>query len=138
MEHKIVFGEGTDYERELYVHPPKGKKARMMMPKILSFMSMIAEKQRSSGKEEEGLDFEQINSMLTAFWSTSEFEDVLVPFVLGLDDPEGRKYLEENGTTMDIVSSFMVAAQHLIEESFGRKEVQAALGKSNEEAPEAQ
>lgn len=138
MENKIIFGEGTDYQRELTIRPPRGKAARMMMPRILSFMSSVAQKQRDLGREDEGLDFEEINEMLTAFWKTSEFEDVLVPFVLGLDNPEGRKFLEENGTTMDIVSSFMTASQQLIEESFGRKEVQAALGKSNDEAPEAQ
>lgn len=138
MENKLIFGEGTDYQRELYIKAPRGKKARLMMPKVLNFMSKVAERQREAGKEEEGLDFEEINAMLSAFWSTDEFEDSLVPFVLGLDDPEGRKYLEDNGTTMDIVASFMVAAQYLIEESFGRKEVQAALGKSSDEAPEAQ
>lgn len=134
----IIFGEGTDYERTLHLKAPRGKKARVMMPRILSFMSAVAEKQRASGKEEDGLDFEEINAMLTAFWSNNDFEDILVPFVLGLDDPEGKKYLEENGTTMDIVASFMAAAQYMIEESFGRKEVQAALGKSSDEAPEAQ
>lgn len=124
----IVIGEGTDYEKVLHIERPKGKIARKMMPKILDFMASI--KDMNSGETE----LESVLNLINTFWSMEEFEEVLVPYVLGLDDEQGRQYLDENCTIIELIESFTKAANFLIEESFSKAEVQQALGKSKTEA----
>jgi hypothetical protein len=133
LRNKIVLAEGTDYERTIYLNKPKGRKAREMMPKVLAFMSELSKSQDNGSVS----DVEEVSNMMLKFWSKSEFEDVLVPFVLQMDTVEGKRYLDENCTTVEIIDAFSKAAQYLIEESFQRAEVEEALGKSTEEAQEA-
>ena len=125
---RIVLGEGTDYEKTIFIDRPKGRKAREMMPKILSFMSKLKD------MNENERDLDSVLGLIDAFWSRAEFEDVFVPYVFGLDNPEGMKYLSDNCTIVEIMEAFSAAAYFLIEQSFARKEVQAALGKSVDEA----
>ena len=131
LRNKIVLSEGTDYERTIYLNRPKGRKAREMMPKVLAFMTELSKQQ------EDATDVESVSRLILQFWSKSEFEEMLVPFVLQMDTQEGRKYLDENCTLVEILDAFSKAAQYLIEESFQRKEVEEAMGKSNVEAQEA-
>lgn len=132
QRHKIILGEGTDYEKTIYLERPKGRKSREMMPKVLSFMAQLKDLRQDEN------DLGSILALVDAFWTRDEFENILVPYVLGLDNPEGRKYLDENCTMVEIMEAFSSAANFLIEQSFARREVQAALGKSTDEAPEAQ
>lgn len=134
IRNKIVLGEGTDQEKTIYLSKPKGRKAREMMPKVLAFMSELS-KNQSSGKKN---TMDEVSKTISQFWSKTEFESELLPFVLQLDTIDGRTYLEENCTIGEILQSFTKAAQYLIEESFQREEVQDALGKSQDEAQEAQ
>lgn len=128
----IVIGEGQDYEKTVYVERPKGRKAREMMPKVLSFMAKLRD------LKQDETDIDSILSLVDAFWSRTEFENELVPYVLGMDTPEGKEWLNDNGTIVEIMEAFSTAANFLIEQSFSKAEVQAALGKSADEAPEAQ
>ncbi|NJO31717.1 MAG: hypothetical protein HC874_32330 [Richelia sp. SL_2_1] len=128
VKHKIVLGENTDYEKTIYIDRPKGRKAREMMPKILSFMGKLKDLRQDEN------DLDSILGLVDAFWSREEFENVLVPYVLGLDNPEGMKFLDENCTMVEIMEAFSSASGFLIEQSFSRRDVQAALGKSTDEA----
>lgn len=127
--HKIVLGEGEDYEKTVYIEKPKGRKAREMMPKVLSFAAKL-QQLRADEKD----NIETFLALVEAFWGQNDFEEVLLPYVLGLDNPEGRKYLNENCTLVELMEAFNVAAGFLIEQSFSKPEVQAALGKSTDEA----
>lgn len=132
---KIVIGEGQDYERTVYLTKPKGRKAREIMATVLEFMNKLQKTQASGDADQNSLM--GIITLLNVFWTGSEFEDVIAPFVLQLDNPEGRKYLDEQVSTGEMLNSFIKAAEYLIESSFGQAEVQEALGKSNDEAQEA-
>lgn len=125
---EIIFGKGQDYERTLLIFPAKGKKARKMMPSITAFMEKVAK----------GGDSSNPIDVMNQFWSDSEFEDILVPYVLGLDTKEGKEYLENEGTPLDVLNAFMEAATYLVGTSLNSPEVAEALKKLNEEAPEAQ
>lgn len=129
---KIVLNEGYEEEKTIYLKRPKGRKAREMMPKVLSFMSELS----LEADEDGNADVETVSVLIGRFWSKEEFEDTLLPFVLQMEDEEGRKYLEEECTVVDILDAFSKAASYLIEESFQRKEVEEALGKSEEEVQE--
>lgn len=131
LRNKIVLAEGTLDERTIYLNRPKGRKSREMMPKVLAFMTELSKQQTESAN-----DTESVSKLILQFWSKSEFEDELVPFVLQLDTTDGRKYLDENLTTVEMIDAFSKAAQYLIEESFQRKEVEEALGKSSAEVQE--
>lgn len=128
--HKIILGEGEDYEKTLYIDRPKGRKAREMMPKVLSFAAKL---QQLRADEKDNLD--AFLMLVEAFWGQAEFEETLLPYVLGLDNDAGKKYLNENCTLVELMEAFNDAAGFLIEQSFSRPEVQAALGKSTDEAP---
>lgn len=123
-KNKVVIGPGTEYEKVVYLNKPKGRAAREMMPKVLKFMNGLASVQKS---EAGGLS--EVVDIISAFWDYKEFEDVLVPYVLQLNDPKGREYLDTECTSADILDAFTKAAQFLIDESFNKKEVQEALGK---------
>lgn len=125
---ELIIGEGTEYERRIILPKPRGRRAREMMPKLTSFMKSVT--------ASEGADDTDILETIQRFWDQSEFEDVLVPYVLGLEDPEGREYLNEECTTVDILNAFMEAATHIIMSSSNRPEVVEALKKSNEESQE--
>jgi hypothetical protein len=56
-----------------------------------------------------------------------EFEDVHLPVILGVS----KDYLEEEGTSMELIMAIMVVIQEMFE-TFNREEVQAALGNSPE------
>ncbi len=133
---KIVIGEGQDYERTIYLTKPKGRKAREIMPKVLQFMNRLQETQADGDADKNSLM--GVVTLLNVFWTGPEFEDVIAPFVLQLDSPDGRKYLDEQVSTGEMLNSFIKSAEYLIESSFGQAEVQEALGKSNAEAQEAQ
>lgn len=126
---KVVFGPNTEYERILWIERPKGRKAREMMPKVLAFAAKL---QTLSSEEKQ--DINTIVAMVDVFWGREEFENVLVPYVLGLDSKEGQEFLNSNGTIMEVINAFNEAAGFLINESFSQGEVQAALGKSKDEA----
>lgn len=132
---KIVLSEGTEAERTIYLKRPKGRKAREMMPKVLAFMSDLSKVADDGGDAD---DIESVLSLVNKFWSAEVFENELVPFVLQMESEDDKKYLNEECTIVDIIDGFTKAAQFLIEESFQRKEVQEAMGKSTEEAQEAQ
>lgn len=123
---EIIFGKGQEYERVLLIKPAKGKKARQMMPSITAFMSKVAEADGSNPI-----------AVMGEFWSTEEFEEIFVPYVLGLDNSEGRDFLENEGTPIDILNAFTEAATYLIGTSLNSPEVVEALKKLNDEAPEA-
>lgn len=129
QRHKVIFGEGTDYERVLWIDRPTGRKAREMMPKVLSFAAKL-----QSLRTEERSDLDTILEMIETFWGKDEFENELAPYVLGLDNPDGLKFLNEKGTIVELLDSFNDAAGFLIEQAFNRQEVQEALGKSENEA----
>lgn len=131
VKNKIVLAEGTEQEKTIYLQKPKGRKARETMPKVLTFM---AELSKNTGSN----DMNTVSNLVSTLWSKSDFEDNLVPFVLQLDNPEGRRYLDENCTLVEILEAFSKAAQYLLEESFQRPEVQEALGKSIVEVQETQ
>jgi hypothetical protein len=130
QRHKITFGEGTDYEKTLYIERPKGRRSREMMPKVLSFAAKLQDL-----KTEEQTNLDTILQMVDTFWGLDEFENVLVPYVLGLDNPEGLEFLKNNGTMVEVIDAFNEAAGFLIDQSFSRAETQEALGKSKDEAP---
>lgn len=125
VRNKIVIGEGTDYEKTILLQRPKGRRAREMMPKVLDFMTKLSQVQESGSG-----GVSDVSKLIGAFWDYEEFEKTLVPYVLQMEDDEGRRYLNEEGTLGDILDAYIQAAQYLIEESFNRKEVQEALGKS--------
>lgn len=127
--HKLTIGTGTDYEKVLYIESPKGRKAREKMPKVLAFAAKL-----QGLRSDERSDLETILQMVDTFWGMSEFENELVPYVLGLDTEDGKKYLDENCTMVEVIDAFNEAAGFLIERSFNRVEVQEALGKSENEA----
>ena len=128
--HKLTIGLGTDYEKVLYIEPPKGRKAREKMPKVLGFAAKL-----QGLRSDERSDLDTILQMVDTFWGVETFENELVPYVLGLDNDEGRKYLDENCTMVEVIDAFNEAAGFLIERSFNRAEVQEALGNSEVEAP---
>ncbi len=68
---------------------------------------------------------------LKSFWGNEEFEDIILPYVLQLDTPEGKKWLEEHGGPLEILEAFVKAAQYSISSTFGGDEVEEALGKSD-------
>jgi len=135
MKNKIVIAEGQEHEKTIYLENPKGKMARKIIPKVLDFMDKLQKSQEEGDQEAETLA--GIVRMLNVFWDEDEFEEVIAPFVLQLNTPEGRKYLEENVTVGEMISAFTQAANYLIEASFGREDVQEAVGKSAVEAREA-
>lgn len=123
MSKVVVLGEGTEFEKKIELKPLRGKNARYMMPKVLAFLAKMRNMQESSDQ------FETAVTLMDLLWSNNEFEEVILPFVLGVSTEE-----LENYGNMDLITIFSEAANYLIESTFSRREVQAAMGKSDEEA----
>lgn len=123
MSKIIVLGENTEFEKRVELKPLRGKEARYKMPKILAFLAKMRNMQDSEDQ------FDSMVNLMDLLWSDTEFEESVLPFVLGLDSKE----LEPYGN-MDLLTAFGEAANYLVESTFSRKEVSAALGKSEDEA----
>ncbi len=128
----LIIGPDTDYEREVTVPEPLGKKARKLMPKLLKFVTTFsAIKGGADGKSEE-----ELVEILDTFWDTEEIEEKFIPYIFGMTSVKDRKWLENNGTSLDIMVPFFEGVMYFVNQSLGREDVQDALGKSNEEEPE--
>jgi hypothetical protein len=131
---EIVFGPGTTYQRLIVIDRPKGKNARRFMPEVVAFVrdlrETLARRLDERDYESDEVDLDMVMDMINTFWETDKFENEILPFALNLDTPEGRKFLEENGTQGEVMEAFLEAARWLVTNSFGRPEVQEALGKS--------
>lgn len=123
MNKIVVLGAGTEFEKNIELKPLRGKQARYMMPKILAFLAKMRNMQETEDQ------FEMAVTLMDTLWQDNEFEDVILPFVLGVTSED-----LENYGNMDLITVFGEAANYLIESTFSRKEVSAALGKSEEEA----
>lgn len=123
MSKTIVLGENTEFEKRIELKPLRGKEARYKMPKILAFLAKMRNMQDSEDQ------FDSVVNLMELLWSDTEFEESILPFVLGVDSKE----LEYYGN-MDLLTAFGEAANYLVESTFSRKEVSAALGKSEDEA----
>lgn len=123
MSKTIVLGENTEFEKRIELKPLRGKEARYKMPKILAFLAKMRNMQDSEDQ------FDSVVNLMELLWSDTEFEESILPFVLGVDSKE----LESYGN-MDLLTAFGEAANYLVESTFSRKEVSAALGKSEDEA----
>lgn len=101
---------GEEYE----VKVPKGKKGRKATNYLLA---------KFGNEEESGFDLTGIINLL----DESQFEDVHLPALLGLD----KKFLEEEGTTAELIAAITTVISELFK-GFETEEMQAALGNSEE------
>jgi len=153
---EVVIAEGKEWEKTVSVPYPKGKKWRKMSPKLMQFVLKFSESSRKLSEPQSEYveagdvitpdgqispedEFKKNLDMITAIgslWSEDEFENDYLPAVLGLDTKEGRKYLENECTMMDIVEPFLTAASLIMAASMGGDDVQAALKNSQPDEDE--
>ena len=124
----IVIAEGTDYEYTKTLQVPKGRQARKTMPKLLNFMSKLADKGDVFQAAES--DLGTMVELIESIWDYDNFEEELVPFALQMTGQKEQELLENEFTLIQIMEAFMVAAQFMIEASLNKPEVQEALKKS--------
>jgi len=147
---EVTIAKGKEWEREVNIPYPKGKKWRKMSPKLMQFVLMFSENSRKlsepepefveagdiitpdgkiSPEEEAKKNLEMVKA-IGSLWDEDEFENDYLPAVFGLDTPDGRKYLENEGTMMDMVEPFLTAASMIMAAAMGGEDVQTALKNS--------
>ena len=126
-----VDDEGEPQRYEKHLRRPKGRKARLFLPKIFSFLGKIAD----MAQTEESDSFEDQTAMMSEFF-TEENEE-LFPYILQLENEEELEILEERMAAIDVINAVTKAAEFTMSESLQRPEVEQALKKSDGDEPEA-
>ncbi len=124
----IVLCKDQPEEKVIMLKPPQGRNARTKMPKVLSFMRRLEQLQKENVDKDSA---DQAISFMDFLWAESEFEESILPFALQMESLDDKKYLDEHGAPLEIVNAFMKAAQYLVEKSYEREDVQAAIKKSD-------
>lgn len=121
---QLTVAKGTAYEVTVEIKPPVGRKARKLLSPLVAFVMDI-----TSGSTDPA-------AMLAKALTNAHYEDVYVPLALNMQDKDGQKWLDENGTPMEIFAAFMEAIK-IIMGDVERGDVKDALGKSSgeEEVP---
>lgn len=120
--------DGQTHEYIKRLKRPKGRFARIMLPRVLKFVSQLAEHE---SKLDDTTDIFSQMELIEQFF-TAENEE-LFPFVLQLDTDEEKRILEEELSPGETLRAVSEAAGYIISESFSRPEVEAALKKSDGE-----
>jgi hypothetical protein len=120
-------GEIQQYEKRL--RRPKGRQARLTLPRIFAFLGKIAD----MAQTEETDSFSDQTKMMSEFF-TQENEE-LFPIILQLETDEELEILEEKMAAIDVINAVTRAAEYTMSESLQRPEVQQALKKSDGDEP---
>lgn len=134
---EIVFNENTkdEYRKKIFAY--KGRKVRNMVPKIKDYVISMMESEKFFDKivnetDELGVATAMLD-VITKFWKQEEFEAEILPIVLQMDDLEGLKFLENEGTPFEVFTNFNKCAMFLVETGLLGSEVESALKKSTVE-----
>ncbi len=141
----ITLSRGYPEEKQITLSRPKGSNARQKMAEVLAFSKKVQQIRKevddlngSGDDQSEDMIAEKMLQVIEILWNEPDFESVILPFVLDMESEEDRKYLQEEGTPVEILAAFYVASQWKLEQAYGGNATQQALGKSAEEAQEAQ
>jgi len=125
--------DGKENEYLILLRRPKGRKARLLMPRVLQFLGQVSDV--SAKIEDEDQSFAAQTKVMDTFFTQANEE--LFRFILQIDeDPEGQRILEDEMTLIDTIQCVTEAARYMVEESLNRPEVQRALKKSGGDEPE--
>jgi hypothetical protein len=121
-----------DYERTILLPEPRGRKAREttveLMP-FLEYMSKFVDVDGNIARQ----DIQLFSGIITTLWSKKDFEERLLPFVLGLDpNNETDRETLESLTLTGAFEAFIQGFNYLMSGS-NDEEFQAAKKKSNGE-----
>lgn len=122
VANKITLCPGTDHERTILLKVPEGKAGREKTVRLLPLMAHL---QQFDGKE---IDLALLSSVIGQLWSKDDFEDEILPFVLGMESANDRAYLDEHLGLIEAFDVFARAASYVMSGGM-REEVQAALKK---------
>lgn len=103
IANKLTIAAHTDHERTILVRVPVGRAARKKTAKLLPLLGKL-----DFGEGEKNFDLTKVANVIGTLWSSDEFEDELVPFVLDMEDQDGQDYLEKL-TLMEVLEAFMEA-----------------------------
>lgn len=135
VANKVTIAPHTDHERTILLRVPRGREARKKTAQLLPSLTNIDAFKDTDGRKE--MSFADIIKMIEQFWKFEEFEEVLLPFALQLE--EDLDYLEEL-TLMEAFEAFMKAAMYIVSGG-ATEEAREALKKSggeDERAAEAE
>src|SRR4030067_1899429 len=139
VRNKIVFTWVDDsrepHEYVKHLRRPKGRQARLNLPKITAFLGKIAELQERIEKQsKKGASVADNMAMIESFF-TPENEQ-LFPFILQMETEDELRILNEELTAIEVIEAVSKAATYIVEESLNRSEVQQALKKLGGEGVE--
>lgn len=104
-ERTVTIAPGKPYERTVVIKEPVGRKGRAAMTPLFTFALEL-------------MEFgDDVARMAMHALTNKDYERLYVPLALGLNDKEGKEWLEENGTVTEILTAFLNAVQILMEAS---------------------
>jgi len=109
----FVVAEGTEFERELIKKLPRGRRNRGITAKIIQSISGF-------GSLEEGnFNIVKMGGAMSTLFDFPDFDDVLLPTVLGLADANGKVLKEDkewldNLSDMEIFEAYMEMAMFIV------------------------
>jgi len=112
----VVIAPGKPYERTVEIHEPVGRKNRELMTPLFTFALEL-------------MDYgDNVTAMALHALRNKNYERLYVPMALGLNNKEGREWLDNYGTISEILIAFISAVQILMDAT-GQPAVQEAVKK---------
>lgn len=119
ISNKLVLKKGTEFEKEITLQVPFGKEGRKATAKLLPLVGKI---DKLTG---ENVGMAELTDIVFNLWDQDEFEDELLPTVLGLDvNDETLVHLG----MMEALLAFVQAVSFILSDA-DSPEVTAALKK---------
>lgn len=121
---KITIAEGTEYAREHTLKILRGKKYRDKHLKLLETFGELEAVSRNAG---DGSQFKAVIDAIKNLFTIEDFEAEMLPFALGMETDEEKKYLEDL-MPLEQFMAYMQGAAYIVNGA-SADGVQAALKK---------
>lgn len=138
VANKVTIAPKTEWEKTLLLRRPTGRANRVkvakVMPHVARFQEFADEDETLLSEAERRRRNARFMTVMAEIWAEPGFEEEIVPFVLGLDDEPGQRYLENLEFT-DLMGPVMKAIMYVSSRE-NTEALQEALKKSEGEVEE--
>lgn len=124
---EVRIAEGTDVEKVIKLHIPRGKQYREKHRKLLSTFGELESISSGVTNANGSTPLKPIIECIERLFGQKDFEDTMVPFALGMEDAEGKEYLDML-LPMEKFTAYMQAASYIVSGG-NTDQVRAALKK---------
>lgn len=124
---EVRIAEGTEVERIVKIKIPRGKQYREKHRKLLSTFGELESISNQAQNANGGTPLKSIIEVIERLFGQKDFEDVMVPFALSMEDADGKEYLDML-LPMEKFTAYMQASSYIVSGG-NTDQVRAALKK---------